>query len=516
MGPLPPQAETAPVAKKLFSTLAILAVLFLTFAAYFNALNNDFIWDDEFLIRDNTAIKSFANAAGIFKTYLAATSGNINNFYRPIQELSYMVDHFLWGRAPAGFHLTNILLHALCACFLYALSLRIMKDPVAAFMTAALFGVHPVNTEAVTYVAGRADSLYLLFFLISFVLFLRATETPGKDNRIGYVPYALSVFSYSLSIMSKEIGIILPVFLVLYIFVISDRHKRARLYPLIVPYVLVFFVYVILRKTVLDFSGIAPSTILAQFGLYTRMLTTCKAVCVYLFMLAMPFGLHMERKVKVPASLFEPEAIIAVAAILVIAAAIYLSRKSSKKALFASLWFFIGLFPVSNIIPINSFIAEHWLYLPAIGVYMLTGLAVARLFYGTPQKPAPAAIKALAVAVSASLLIFFSVLTHERNKDWKDGITFFKNTLKYSPNNARLHLNFGNVYYHEGKVEDALREYRKAIELRPVYAEAYSNIAGIYIERGDYKEAKGYLEKALSLMPSLPKAQAMMKMIKGR
>ena len=111
-------------------------------------------------------------------------------------------------------------------------------------------------------------------------------------------------------------------------------------------------------------------------------------------------------------------------------------------------------------------------------------------------------------------MLFFSILTFERNKDWKDGIVFFKNTIKYSPNNARLHLNFGNVYGNEGKDEDAMREYKKALELRPDYAEAYSNIAGIYMSQGNYTTAKQYLEKALSLKPNFPAAQRMLGIIK--
>ncbi|MDD5427701.1 MAG: tetratricopeptide repeat protein [Candidatus Omnitrophica bacterium] len=497
--------EKAPVIKKWVHVLSVIVIAVLVLAAYSSALNNDFIWDDEFLIRDNTAINSFNNAARIFKTYLAATSGNINNFYRPIQELSYMIDRFLWGSLPLGFHLTNILLHALCAVFLYILSLKIFKNWLVAFVTASLFGIHPINTEAVTYVAGRADPLYLLFFLISFILFLRAAEASTENKGIRYVPYALSILFYAASVLSKEIGMILPLFFILYIFVFSGQKDRAKLYSLVIPYLVVFLAYVIMRKTILDFSAAAPSTIMGKFNLYIRMLTTFKAVCVYLFLLALPFGLHMERQVKVATSFANPEVFIALAAMSVIAVMVYIARKRSRKVFFASLWFFIGLLPVSNIVPINSFISEHWLYLPAIGIYMMIGLACARFFY----KPA-------VVFLLAGLFLFFGILTFERNKDWKDGVTFFKNTIKYSPNNARLRLNFGNVYSAMGREKDAMAEYKKALELRPDYAEAYSNIASIYLSQGNYAMAGENLKKALSIKPNFPNARKMMDIIEGR
>ena len=496
--------------------LSIIVILVLIFTAYSNAVNNGFIWDDEFLIRDNTAINSFSNVVSIFKTYLAATSGNINNFYRPLQELSYMIDHFLWGSHPFGFHLTNVLLHALCAVFLYILSVKIFKNWLVAFITTLLFGIHPINTEAVTYVAGRADSLYLLFFLISFILFLRTVEALKGDKRIRYISYALSIFFYALSILSKEIAVILPLFFILYMVTFLNRPERARLRSLVVPYAIVFLVYFIMRRTILDFSRVAPSTIMANFNFYIRMLTTCKVICVYLFLLVMPFGLHMERRIKVAASFFTPEVFIAVVVILVIAVMIYLFRKNSRKLFFACLWFFIGLLPVSNIVPINSFIAEHWLYLPAIGAYMIIGLAIASFFYKPLPNLASNIIKAPIVFLLISLVLFFGILTFERNKDWKDGITFFKNTLKYLPNSSKLHLNFGNVYINKGQDEDAMREYKKALDLQPSYAEAYSNIASIYLSQENYKMASEYLEKALSLKPNFPVAQKMMNIIKER
>jgi tetratricopeptide (TPR) repeat protein len=496
--------------------LAILAISVMIFLAYSSALGNDFIWDDEFLIRDNTAISSFSNTAKIFRTYLAATSGNINNFYRPIQELSYMTDVFLWGRHPFGFHLTNIILHVLCAIFLYLLSLKIFNNWLAAFVTACLFGIHPINTEAVTYIAGRADSLYLLFFLISFTLFLRVAGAAEAGLRTPYVLYALSALFYALSIISKEIGLILPLFFILYIVAFRSRPERKKLYPLLVPYAIILLAYVIMRKTVLDFSGISPSFIMAKFSLCIRMLTTSKVICVYLFLLAAPFGLHMERRIKVADSIFSPEVILSLAVILSIAAAIYIFSKKSRMAFFAGLWFFIGLIPVSNIVPINSFIAEHWLYLPAIGVYMLVGLACARFFYGPPGGRSSGASRRVVVSALTCMFIFFGVVTFERNKDWKDGVTFFKNALKYSPNNAKLHLNFGNVYYYIGRRDDAMREYNRTIELQPASPGAYSNIANVYLSQGNYKMAGEYAKKALSIKSDLPAALEIMRRLKAR
>jgi Tfp pilus assembly protein PilF len=428
----------------------------------------------------------------------------VSNFYRPLQELSYMVDYFLWGYDAMGFHLTNLLLHAACAVLVYTILLRILGDLRPALIGGALFGAHPINTEAVSYIAGRADSLFLMFFLLSFLLFIKALESL-KDGRGDIKALSIySVMAYAAAVLSKEIALILPLFLFLYqrTFV-DDKQLKVKPQRLYMPYICVFAVYAFLRKTVLDFSAMAPSNILARFDIYQRMVTTCKAFVVYLKLLVLPLGLHMERTVKVSESLMEPSAFGSALILGVICFYIWKARKYSKKIFFFSIWFFLGLIPVSNIIPINSFIAEHWLYLPAVGLFAVAGIGLSRLSEIKGRGILP---KLISVIVSAMLIGSYSYLTIQRNKDWKDEVTFFKSTLKYRPDNARLHLNFGNTYSETGMHFEAIEEYKKAIELRPDFATAYGNIGSVYIDLGRYELAVEYIEKALDIKPDYPDA----------
>ena len=504
-GPGLPQGEEAPAkaagAKGWIHVLLICIIIIATSMSYANSLKNDFIWDDEFLVRDNLYIRSSSHIKEMFTSYLASSSGNINNFYRPIQDLSYAIDYFLWGDNPMGYHLTNLILHALCAVLVYILILRIFESPMVGFIAGLLFGIHPINTEAVTYVAGRADSLYCLFFLFSFVLFLKTLDGFKKDFKINWNFYIPSIFFYALSILSKEIGIILPLMLLLYHTAFLDNARiKNRVRSLYIPYILVFLVYLFMRKTMLDFSGAAPSFVMARYPLYQRLLTTSKAIIVYLRLIILPLGLHMERTIKVARSLFEPEALGAVIAIIAISLATFNAYKRRlKKVFFAIMWFFVGLIPVSNIVPINSFIAEHWIYLSAIGIFAMIGMGIVFL---SKRK----AGKVLSILIVLSLSVFYMHLTIERNKGWKDEVTFFKETLKYSPNNARLHLNFGNTYLELGNKKEAIEEYRKAIKLRPDDAIAYGNIGTAHMGLGRHKEAQGYIEKALSIKPDFPDA----------
>ena len=489
--------------KRWVHLICVAVIVILVAVSYANTLGNGFIWDDEFLVRDNQYIKSFSHIKSIFTSYLASSSGNVSNFYRPLQDLSYMIDHFLWGYEPFGFHLTNLLLHAVCAVLVYILLFRILGDPRPAFIGGALFAVHPINTEAVTYVAGRADPLFLLFFLLSFLFFLKAIDRVKDGKKEGNI-LIFSILSYVAAILSKEIGLILPFFLILYqkMFV-READLQLRLRKLYIPYIGVFAAYIFLRKTILDFSAIAPSNILARFDIYQRLITAFKALAVYLRLLVLPLRLHMERTVEVSQSLMEPAAFGAAILVAVIFFYILKSRRRYNKIFFFSLWFFLGLVPVSNIVPINSFIAEHWLYLPAIGAFAVAGMGLSMLSDIKKDRPI---LKMASILISVILIGSYSYLTIQRNKDWKDEVTFFKSTLKYQPNNSRLHLNFGNTYSEKGMNREAIEEYKKAIELRPNFAIAYGNIGSVYIDMGKYETAKEYIEKALKIEPNYPDA----------
>src|SRR3989338_10995530 len=129
-------------------------------AVYANSLQNDFVWDDEYLITNNTHVKSpsLTNVVQLFKDNLGKYGEDKNNFYRPLQELSYMIDYAVWGLNAAGFHLVNLLLHILTAFLLFLIIDEASRNKIAAVVASSFFFVHPLNVEAVAYIAGRADS----------------------------------------------------------------------------------------------------------------------------------------------------------------------------------------------------------------------------------------------------------------------------------------------------------------------------------------------------------------------
>ena len=482
-----------------------LVVFIIAIAVYANTLKGDFIWDDEYLILKNSQVKSFKHFGNVFSTYVGYGSENINNFYRPIQEISNMIDYAIWGEKPFGFHLTNIILHALVSVMVFIFLFCLTKNIMASGAAAVFYAVHPVHTEAVAYIAGRADSLYAFFMLLSLVLFIKSADkvrTGLNDRKL----YALSIVFFILSLLSKELAITMPIIVFLYTFYFVRGTDDNKYYRILKwrwgIYAIIVGEYVYLRLTALNFSSIAPPSVFAKIPLVLRFVTFLRSVFIYLRLLVFPADLHMERTIRISKSLFEPTAALTIAAIIFLIVLARKTYKTNKLISFAILWFFISLIPLSNIVPINSFLAEHWIYVASIGPFLLFGMGISWLYKKiSPRGKLPVTVFFTILAILIGLYARVTVL---RNTDWKDEISFFNSALKYHPRNARLYLNLGNTYFEKRDIDKAIEQYKKAIEIDKNYAVAYGNIGSSYLYKKDIDEAEKYLVNALNLKYNYP------------
>jgi tetratricopeptide (TPR) repeat protein len=473
------------------------------FAVYANTLTADFIWDDEYLIINNTQIKSFSHITNVFKTYVGYGSENINNFYRPMQELSNMIDFALWGLNPTGFHLTNTVLHAAVGMLVFLLILRLTGDLLASVVGSLFYAVHPVHTEAVAYIAGRADPLYSVFMLISLLLFIKYVNSTGKNP----VVYFLSIFFFVVSLLAKEMVFTLPIILFFYMFYFLRHTEKQNLYEKYkwtwLPYGIIVGIYGFLRATVLSFSDIAPASAFNKIPFVLRILTFFRTIVTYFSLLIMPVDLHMERTISITRNVFEPSALFALLLVSAIFWAIYWTYKKNLRLIsFSIVWFFVFLLPVSNIVPINSFLAEHWIYMASVGIFLILGSFVSFVWQKIPRGARSLHIAFLCAVIVP--LILYARGTVLRNKDWHNEISFFNSTLKYHPKNARLYLNLGNTYYEKKQIDKAIEQYKKAIEINKKYAVAYGNIGSAYLNKRMPKKAEEYLKKAIAYKYNYP------------
>lgn len=463
------------------ASLYIFLIIFIGLAIYSNSLNGKFIWDDEVLVKNNAYIK---DCSGVSKLFAGRISTDINSagfsYYRPLQIVTYAMDYSFWKLNVRGYHLTNILLHICAALLIYWFINILFGDAFLSCLTSIFFISHPMHTEAVSYISGRSDSLSALFMVLCFIFYIKALNAKNMFFNV------ITILSYIGAILSRETSLILPVLFLLYHHAFQKK-IRLKMFSLILS---VSFIYALLRLTILRSllnSHAYPSTFLERIpGFFI-------AIVNYIRILIFPFDLHMEYGIK----LFPYIGLkVFIGFLILVFSLTYVlrARKNNKTAFFSISWFFIALSPVANLYPINAYMAEHWLYFPSIGVFLLIAKGLSCLYR---QKR----FKYVAIFIIAGLLILNSYLTVRQNEYWQDPIDFYNRTLKYAPDSKGSRDNLGIAYFDIGKKEEAVSVYEKAIRINPSDANAYNNLGNIYSSIDKEAEAIPLYKKAIEINP---------------
>ena len=463
-----------------FRIWPVILIVALGFAAYANSFNNKFIRDDFILVKSNPQITS---ASGVMRYFTgrAAIGGRQKwSSYRPFQMLTYALDHFVWKLDVRGCHFTNTALHILVALALYGFINILYGDRILSLFAGALFVVNPLHTEAVTYISGRADSLSALFMLLSFILYIKFCRL--KRGGI----YALMLACYALAVLSRENSMVLLPLLLLYHYVFRKKFEARAFFPLLG----IAALYGLLRATVLKslFADVAYSS-----GLVVRIPGFFVAIANYARLLVLPFDLHTSYGL----GLFRFSDPAAISGVLITAGLlIWAFRKRHAKApvFFSVCWFFIALLPQSNLYPINAFMAEHWLYLPSVGFFLVVAWFPASLYRRKSSKT-------FSLVLMAALLAFYVFLTRRQNEYWREPLAFYARTLKYAPDDYGEHVNLGLTYAGMGEMEKARSSFEKALALNPKYADAHYNLGKLQYERGEKEKAIASFRKTTELNP---------------
>jgi tetratricopeptide (TPR) repeat protein len=293
------------------------------------------------------------------------------------------------------------------------------------------------------------------------------------------------LLSYILALLSREASLILPVLFLVYHYVFKEKIKTKEFFSILG----LTFLYALLRFTLL--GGLLAGDPPAATTVLERLPGFFVAVTNYLKLLILPFNLHMEYGYR-QFNLAEPKVIIGIGIFVISLIYAFRQRKANKLISFSILWFFIGLLPVSDIYPVNAYMAEHWLYLPSLGFFLFLAWAIDSLY----KKKG---FRIISIILTISLLAFYSYLAIKQNNYWREPITFYKRTLAFTPNSPRMLNNLGDAYDKIGKKEEAVMLYREAIKFDPRCAEAYNNIGNINVSIGKYLDAVVAYKQALAI-----------------
>lgn len=476
----------------------IITIIVLGLVLYGVTLGNQMFWDDNDFIVNNSYIHDWENVGRYFSENLIAGAGLVSNYWRPVLLMVFAGEWSVWGNWAAGFHLVNMIFHIANALLLYSLLRKILKSKTIAWLSAIIFLIHPLQTEAVTYVNSLGDSLSTFFIFSGLIWYLKFRQT-GEVMYKSW-QYWLTIGCYILALLSKEISITMPGLVMLVdFFTISPTEKFwvkikaivKRVWPLLV----IAGIYLILRATALNFNNSFNFyTDDSEFGsnIFIRLLTFGRIFITYLGLMLAPWSLHMERTVTVARSIFEPMVIagwISLGGIIYAAIKLYRVLPAISLGL---IWFLITLIPVSNIIvPINGMLYEHWLYVPLIGFFIAL-VSIGNWLYKKPRYRWPM------ISLMLIIIIFFSVRTIKRNIEWADPIRLYTQTIKYSPNSYRVLNNLGMEYANRGDAANAEKYYLQAIDADDSVAVAYHNLANLRRGEGRYDDAIELYKTAIS------------------
>jgi len=425
---------------------AVAVALYLAFQVYAPALNGPFVFDDTYLPY---------HTPGFHNTLGAWTTG-----VRPLLMFSYWVN-YQFSQAPFGFHVTNVLIHLLNSLLVFLivgkLAQRDSSDWLLPAFAAAVFLFHPIQTEAVAYVAGRSESLSVLFFLAAFAVFLYR-----RRPAVSW-PSAIAVLIlFGAAAASKEHTLVLPALLLLtdYYwnpgFAFSGIRRNWRLY---VPIAfgaaggMVLLVRFLARASSAGFG-------LKEFTWYQYFFTECRAFFVYLRLLVWPAGQNLDWDYAISRNILDHGAIFGLVAILVLVAAAIYFRRRYPLASYGFLVYVLLMAPTSSFVPIKDPVAERRLYLPMIGMLLVAVAALARMRVDRRK---------LAAAMCAIVAVL-AVLTYQRNQLWASDIAIWEDAARKSPGKQRVHFQLAHTYFANGRCRDAVAQYAEAARLeKPDY-----------------------------------------------
>jgi len=527
-----------------FRILIAVALVLLGAVAYVNTFGGGWVWDDVSSVLLHEHVQQPGQFFQLFREDQHAFGKGEGNFYRPLVAATFMLDFQLAYNplydAPVGsrlpelkpllFHISNLLWHVAAALLLFALLTRLGAPRFVRAAAALIFVVHPLHTEAVAYISGRADMMSAAFMFAA--LFFALTPSTGRRRTAAH---AGSAVCFAAALLSKESSLIYPVLLAVLICFRADpvtaqlpgalQRLRLRAVPVAVAGALLV-VYVALRATVLSFAPM-EATAAPAFG--TRLVQTGQAFASYIQKLFVPTGLHMEQTLAgVPAW---TALIGALLLALCIAIVVFAFRRGQYRVAAGMAWFLAAWLPISGLFPLNAPMAEHWMYVPMAGFWWALGELLYRAVHRArpTAETAPSAMAATegrtpfalpaAIALVYALVLLFTFLTVQRNLDWGDNVRLFRSTLAHSPESFRVHYNLAVT--HESITENLPGARRHFEHILGVYQEQKRrqsptgatdylledeigvrlSLGQIALELGEYTEALNHFAPLAALDP---------------
>lgn len=438
---------------------ASLLIIGVTYLAYFNAYSGPFQFDDYNVIVNNPVVHSFHN-------WLE----DLGHGIRPVLKLSYVLNWLTGG--VVGFHLFNVGIHAANAVMVYCLSSKFIARNTlgmhassyntAALLTALLFTLHPVQTEAVTYISGRSVSLMAFFYLSSLLLYINGSEKHDKWSL-----YIFSPLLFAIAVATKEVAVTLPAALLLWEICGSRTGCKNLLHKQWLHWALLLILLIAIalhpkygRLLVYGFG---------ERGLQENLFSQINALMYLISRLFWLHRLNIDPDLPVISN-WNALIVLQFSLLLGLLSLAIANIKNRPWIGFGILWFFLHLLPTNSIIPRLDIVNERQLYLASIGIFLALAIEFQHACLSSERQSKPVY---LAVSLVLCVLAGFTLM---RNHSYRNEIALWEDTTRKSPHKARAFNNLGVAYELGGFVDKARNAYYRAAQLNPAYDVAAGNL----------------------------------------
>ena len=456
-----------------FNISAFLVLAVIIFSLYGKSLSFDYTYyDDDVLILDKQDYLTFSNIKNIVSSTVFGKGKD--KFCRPILNLTFLCEKYLYGIKPFGYHLTNVIIH-LFALFSIFLFLTLRYDKNKTLILCLLFACHPALVQSVVWISGRNDSLLTLFVVLSCYFLVKSLD------RNKYHFFFLHLFCFTLSLFTKETAIVVPVFYCFFLWFKKQNIKKVCSY--IIIWTLIILLYLLYRHFVLSYQVYS----LSFKELFVNFFVSLPALTKYIANIFFPV------KLSIFPTMLEVNYLLSIASVLIIVLFFLRFRNCNLKiVLFGFCWFLLFLLP--TFLMLNNQFYDHRIYLPLVGILILVSeflkeyINIKKIFY-----------------CCFVVFIFFSCISLFYEQKFQNKEHFWVNALISSPESDIANAVVAGMFLERGMYKEAEQKYLKALSLHP-RSKHYVNLAVLYLKTGRIDEGEQALLKSLELSNDNPVA----------
>jgi len=467
---------------------AVLLFLLVTWT-FLPSLRNGFIeYDDSVYVFNNEQVRRGLTLGGLGWALTDTSTGN----WHPLTWLTHMADAQLYGDAPWGHHLTSVLLHALNASLLFLVLRRMTGKPWAGLAAAALFGLHPMRVESVTWICERKDVLSGFFWITSLGAYVRYAEERAQASPKAGRFFAASLLLFAGGLMSKPVLVTFPFVLWLVDFWPLHRWRQATWRALVrekIPFLVL--TVIVCGATFIAQKRTGMMNPLADLNFLERLQNAPVAYVRYLAKTFWPVDLCA--LYPHPGHWAEGTVIGAVALLVGISAVSAWQWRRRPCLLMGWLWFLGTLVPMIGLVQVGAqSLADRYSYLPSIGLWLALSVALADL---------PRRWQSALLGLLIGLAVAAIALTRAQISWWRNNVSVWRHAVAVTQNNYEAHYRLARALAIQGDLDGAILEFGRVVALRPRYAEAHYSLGKAYALQGRLDEALAQFQKAVAIEP---------------